>query len=141
MILLDTDHITLLQRGSAAGQNIRNRLKLLGLSASPPTTVISYEEQIRGWMKELAGARSVVEEVEVYRRLKAHLAFFSTLEVLEFDAHAATEFQRLRSQKIRIGTMDLKIAAIALAHHATVWTRNAVDFRKVPGLRIEDASV
>ena len=141
MILLDTDHVTLLQRGGAAGQNIRNWLKLLGRSASPPTTIVTYEEQLRGWMKEIANAGNVAEEVEVYRRLKAHLVFFSTLEVLEFNAYAATEFQRLRSQKIRIGTMDLKIAAIALANDATVWTRNLVDFRKVPGLKSEDASV
>jgi tRNA(fMet)-specific endonuclease VapC len=34
--------------------------------------------------------------------------------------------------------MDLKIAAIALAHNATVLTRNVKDFKLVPGLRIED---
>jgi tRNA(fMet)-specific endonuclease VapC len=40
--------------------------------------------------------------------------------------------------KIRIGTMDLKIAAIALAHGATLLSRNLVDFKKVPGLTVED---
>lgn len=34
--------------------------------------------------------------------------------------------------------MDLKIASIALANDATVLTRNARDFGKVPNLRIED---
>jgi tRNA(fMet)-specific endonuclease VapC len=53
-------------------------------------------------------------------------------------AKAATEYQRLRGLKVRIGAMDLKIAAIALANDATLWTRNMVDFRKVPGLKVED---
>ena len=33
---------------------------------------------------------------------------------------------------------DLKIAAICLAHDATLLTRNLVDFEKVPGLRVEN---
>jgi tRNA(fMet)-specific endonuclease VapC len=37
--------------------------------------------------------------------------------------------------------MDLKIAAIALANDATLLTRNLSDFRKIPGLRIEDWTV
>jgi tRNA(fMet)-specific endonuclease VapC len=34
--------------------------------------------------------------------------------------------------------MDLKIAAIALAHTATLVTRNTRDFEKIAGLKIED---
>jgi tRNA(fMet)-specific endonuclease VapC len=34
--------------------------------------------------------------------------------------------------------MDLKIASIALAHDATLLTRNTRDFAQVPGLRIEN---
>jgi tRNA(fMet)-specific endonuclease VapC len=60
------------------------------------------------------------------------------LTVLEFDEAAAAEFERLRRSRIRIGTMDLKIAAIALAHNATVLTCNSKDFSRVPGLRFED---
>ena len=40
--------------------------------------------------------------------------------------------------KVRIGTMDLKIAAIALVHEAVLITRNVSDFVKVPGLRAQD---
>jgi len=39
---------------------------------------------------------------------------------------------------LRIGTLDLKIACIALAYDATLLTRNATDFAQVPGLRIEN---
>ena len=58
--------------------------------------------------------------------------------VLEFDTEAAAKFQRLKQLRIRIGTMDLKIAAIALTHRATVLTKNFKDFSRVPGLKIED---
>ena len=47
-------------------------------------------------------------------------------------------YQNLWIQKLRVGTMDLKIAAIALANDATLVTRNTIDFQRVPGLRIED---
>ncbi len=60
------------------------------------------------------------------------------INVLEFDEAAAVEFRRLKQSRVRIGTMDLKIAAIALANNATVLTRNSRDFTRVPGLRIED---
>jgi len=45
---------------------------------------------------------------------------------------------RLQQQRIRIGTMDLKIAGITLAHGATLLSRNVTDFQKVPGLLVED---
>jgi tRNA(fMet)-specific endonuclease VapC len=34
--------------------------------------------------------------------------------------------------------MDLKIACIVLAHHATLLTRNSTDFSQVQGMRFEN---
>lgn len=139
MIVLDTDHISLLQRGGTGCPEILQRLESEGCER-PPTTIITYEEQIRGWMARLSGTRTVAEEVEVYRKLASQLDFYGTLQILEFSERAAVEYQRLRKLKLKLGTMDLKIAAIALSCQATVWTRNLVHFRQVPGLTVLDAT-
>jgi tRNA(fMet)-specific endonuclease VapC len=58
------------------------------------------------------------------------------MEVVDFDEAAAVRFQALKKSKVRVGTMDLRIAAIALVHDATVVTGNLSDFRRVPGLKV-----
>jgi tRNA(fMet)-specific endonuclease VapC len=102
------------------------------------TTIVTYEEQTRGWLAYKARARNVLQEIDAYSKLKRHLETYRTTNVLDFDNEAAAELQRLRRLKLRIGTMDLKIAAITKVHKATLLTRNLVDFRKVPGLKVED---
>jgi tRNA(fMet)-specific endonuclease VapC len=102
------------------------------------TTIITFEEQLRGWLSVLSRSRSLNEQVEAYRRLKRLLDNYLTIAVLEFDARAAAEVQRLRKLRLRIGTMDLKIAAIALTREATLLSRNLSDFRRVPRLKVED---
>ena len=60
--------------------------------------------------------------------------FFASWLVLPWDDDAADQFDKLKARRLRIGTQDLKIACIALAHEATLLTRNLADFRQVPGL-------
>jgi tRNA(fMet)-specific endonuclease VapC len=43
----------------------------------------------------------------------------------------------LRNARVRIDTMDLKIASTALVRQALLLSANLRDFRKVPGLRVE----
>lgn len=57
---------------------------------------------------------------------------------MPFDARAADQFAVLRRQRIRVGTMDLKIASIALVNEALLVTANLRDFSLVPGLRCEN---
>ena len=138
MFVMDTDHVSLLQSAAGlAGERLRARIRSLP-EDEVAATIISFEEQTRGWLAFQASARSLDRQVDAYRKLKRHLKAYCEMDVLEFDIEATTVFQGLRQSRIRIGTMDLKIAAIALAHHATLLTRNLKDFRKVPGLNIED---
>lgn len=60
------------------------------------------------------------------------------MHLLPFGDKSLVEYEALKRQRIRIGTSDLRIAAIALVHGATVLTRNLRDFRQVPGLVAED---
>jgi tRNA(fMet)-specific endonuclease VapC len=66
---------------------------------------------------------------------------FRLFPLVRFDAASESEFQHLRGARLGAGTLDLKIAAIALTNGLTVLTRNRRDFGRVPGLVIEDWSV
>ena len=140
MYLLDTDHMSLLERGGAEGETLRIRLRSI-----PPddaaTTIISYEEQTRGWLARIARAKTAKGQVALYRQLRRQLANYCQITIADFDERAASEFERLRRSRIRLGAMDLKIAAIALAQDATLLSRNLSDFGRVPELRVEDWTV
>ena len=132
--------MSLLQRGGAESQRIVARLRAL-----PPddvaVTVISFEEQTRGWLAHIAQQTATVNQVRAYDELKRLLQSYCFIAVVDFDSAAAETFDRLRALHRRHGTMDLKIAAVALAQNATLVTRNARDFGSIADLQIEDWSV
>lgn len=137
--MLDTDLVTLIQRQQGdAYETLRQRLRALAPSDDASITIITFEEQMRGWLAFSASARTPIKRVNAYRRLHELLDFFKWRQILDFDEAAARQFEQLRKQKIRIGTMDLRIASIALVNGAILLTRNLRDFQKVPGLQVED---
>ncbi|HSK72025.1 MAG TPA: type II toxin-antitoxin system VapC family toxin [Pyrinomonadaceae bacterium] len=102
------------------------------------TTIITFEEQFRGWMSYLAKMRSIDEQVFAYQTLKQYFDYFKTLTIIDFDTQAAEIYRNLKSQKIRIGSMDLKIASIAITNKAILVSRNLKDFEQVPDLSVQD---
>jgi tRNA(fMet)-specific endonuclease VapC len=141
VIVLDTDYMSLLEwMGKPETERPRARLRKYP-ETEVATTIIAYEEQVRGWMAYMAKARSLELQITGYRRLKAQLLNYSGRLILDFDEVAASIFQRLRRSRVRLGTKDLQIAAIGLAHDATLLTRNLRDFRKIEGLKVEDWTV
>ncbi len=137
LYILDTDHISLHQRGH---RPLRNRL----LTVSPELlaiTIITAEESVRGRLRQVRRAVRSDDRVKAYHWLSETLDYLNSFRILRYDLHAETHFQAFRRQKIRIGTQDSKIAAIALSRDATIVTRNRRDFEKVPELKIEDWSV
>ena len=74
MIVLDTDHMSALERrGTPASASLLSRLAGLSLEEEVVTTIITYEEQMRGWMAYLARTRSVPQQIEAYQRLIRHV--------------------------------------------------------------------
>src|SRR5438309_2031098 len=69
------------------------------------------------------------------------LAGMSLCDEIRRDPSAATVYDGLFAQSLRVGTMDLRLAAIALSRQLTVLTRNFADFGRVPGLTVEDRTV
>lgn len=101
-------------------------------------TVITVEEVMRGWLALLASRKQREDEMAVYSRLKRSAEMFGQWDILEWDQEALAVFESLRKKRLRMSTSDMKIASIALAHEATLLTRNLQDFAKVPGLRVEN---
>jgi len=73
-------------------------------------------------------------------RSKAWEAFVTVFEVLAFDEEAARTHAEVRYalRSAPIGERDLLIAAIALPRSLILVTHNVREFRRVPGLRVED---
>jgi tRNA(fMet)-specific endonuclease VapC len=68
--------------------------------------------------------------------------FFGDFVSLPFDGQAADICGRVRAQLkaagTPIGSYDMQIAAISLAHDLTLITHNTKEFKCVEGLSIED---
>jgi tRNA(fMet)-specific endonuclease VapC len=102
------------------------------------TTIITFGEDLSGWLPDCRRARDGAARAQAYARLHRGLTFYKGRDCLPFDEVAAAIFNQLRAQKIRIGTNDLAIAAITLSVNGTLVTRNTVDFQRVPNLALED---
>ena len=139
MIILDTDIISLLDRKTGEGfQKLARRLTAVADDERVCTTIISFEEHMRGWLGQIAGARNPEAQVIAYTRLHRLLREYQLRDVLPFDDNAAAAFNSLQRQRVRVGTMDLRIGAVALTHDALLISRNLRDFKRIPSLRVED---
>ena len=137
LYILDTDHLTLLQRNHPA---VMSRF-----TALPPeviaATVVSAMEQARGRLAQIHRAKTAPEVVQAFARFQEALTFYRTVPVLPYDEATATHFARLRHVlQHRPGTQDLRIGAIALSRGATLVTRNQRDFQGIAGLPLKDWS-
>lgn len=136
--LLDTDHLSIVQRQSRpeyARLMVRiTRHPVADLAFS----IISFHEQVLGCHTYISRAQSTGDVVRGYDMLARVLRDFVAAPVIPFDAAAAAVFDGLVAQRVRVATMDLRIAAIALSRGLVLATRNVNDFGKVPGLQIED---
>jgi hypothetical protein len=118
MILVDTDHFTVLTDSRDAAH--------VGLAAR---------------MRACRGNPALFRRPQATLSIRSPDSPRATLadwELIRWSEPAADQFVALRRQRIRIGTQDLKIAALALANDALLLSANLRDFEQVPGLRVED---
>ena len=134
MILVDTDHLTVLvnSRSSEHDRLVRR------MNDSPDTDfavpVIAAEEQFRGWMSFISKARTSQQQVKAYESLRLLIAFLGEWKIAPLDVPAAEIFQNLRRNYRRLGSQDLKIASIALCNQAILLTANTADFGQIDKL-------
>jgi tRNA(fMet)-specific endonuclease VapC len=137
LYVLDTDTLTLFQQHqpSVLQHTARHRAQDVVIS------VISVEEQLSGWYAMVRQAKKKDALARAYQHLADTTTFLSQMVILSLTEPAIDRYEQLRLLKLRIGTQDLRIAAIALENNAVVVTRNLRDFQRVPNLTVEDWSV
>jgi tRNA(fMet)-specific endonuclease VapC len=137
--ILDTDHFSLLQRGN---QNIVQRI--ITNPNNIAITIITAEELIRGrfqLIREYSNQKQAHKLASAYDKLSETLDDLKPLNILKYDQQADDIYWELRQEKILIGTQDLRIAAIVLAHNSILVTRNYRDFQQVPNLLLENWTI
>ena len=136
MIAFDTDVLTEILLGDAAFVT-RAAAIPLHEQAIP---VIVIEEIMRGRLniiRQAEAGRTNISLVRAYELFEDTFSDFRRLHVLSYTVEAETRYHEWRQQGIRLGTHDLRIAAICVAHSATLISRNRRDFERVPGLVAE----
>ena len=138
MIILDTDHLTVLKY--ARDERFMKLAQRMADSVDQDfaTTAITLEEQLRGWLAEINRFSDPEKQIPAYSELTGLIEFFSYWTILPFDAAASSRFRQVRSQKNRAGSMDLKIASIAVSLNCILLTANTRDFNNLSGLRIDN---
>jgi tRNA(fMet)-specific endonuclease VapC len=137
LCVLDTDTISLYRLGHAR--------VCLKVDAQSPTdlavTVLSVEEQVSGWYRMLRQAKQPAQLARAYQGLADTVQFYGQLQILPFSVAAIACYDGLRSLKLNVRAMDLRIAAVTLEHGGILVTRNLRDFQRVPNLTVENWAV
>ncbi|MFM5891285.1 MAG: type II toxin-antitoxin system VapC family toxin [Dolichospermum sp.] len=135
--ILDTDHVSLFQHRNPFIVQRVNSVKFEEIAI----TIITAEEQLRGRFNVIKNVSSSDKLVLAYANFQANLEFLKSINLLEFSETASNIYTELVKQKIRVGTQDLRIAAITLSFKGILVTRNWKDFEKVPNFRLEDWTI
>ena len=106
MYLLDTDHVVVLQsRPQGDFERLVDRMSRYE-AGDFYIPVVTFHEQMLGWNAYISRAADSAHLVLGYNRMYELLDYFRHAQVLQFDAAAAEQFERLRAAAIRVGTMD-----------------------------------
>ena len=136
MIALDTDVLSEVLAGKAVDTQ--------RLAAVDPAEwcapVVAAAEVLRGWLGAVRQAEAGKGRISLdlaYRQFERSVRGLAPFQLLSYTPAADTLFRQWRAAKVRIGTNDLRIAAICIDYGAKLVTRNARDYAQVPGLTFE----
>src|SRR5258708_25597247 len=132
LAVVDTNHLSELDRNPDFAIRFEERRRASEVEAF--TTIVTIQEVTRGWLALLNRPARASQQVQLYARFQRSIEVLREWDILSFDSEAAAVFENLQRQRLRVGTMDMKIAAICLTHDALLLTRNLAAFARVPGL-------
>src|SRR5262245_44332871 len=135
--VLDTDHFSLHLRGH---QQMRERLALIAPD-QVAITIITAEEHLRGRLAQVNKIAAGDARATAYAYLHKAITDLAKLNILDYDTAADVIDEELKRQRLRVGSQDLRIAAITLANQGCLVTRNRSDFGRISGLTLEDWTI
>jgi tRNA(fMet)-specific endonuclease VapC len=135
--VLDTDHFTLAYYGRAG---VRERIERERSTHTVLIGQVTRLEVLDGRIQAVLKAANGAAAGRAINGLKLSEEYLAGFDVLPFDARAGEQFDSLLQDKKvkKPGRKDLLIACIALAHDATLVTRNIKDFQPIPGLKVDN---
>lgn len=136
MTAFDTDVLTEILLSNAAFE-ARAAAISIHQQAVP---IIVIEEILRGRLNVIRQAEAGKASISIERAYELFRETFSDaqrLHILSYTSLAESLYQQWRQQGIRGSTHDLHLAAICVAHNATLISRNRRDDERIPGLTVE----
>ena len=134
VLMLDTETVSMYELGYPL---LRSRIlsePLYDIAVS----VITVEEQLKGWHKNAKQAKSEAQLAIAHQNLTDNVRTLNDFHIVTFSEAAIRRCKFLPSLKLNVDGMDLRIAAIALEEDASVITRNLRDFERVRQLKCEN---
>ena len=105
--------------------------------------IVALEEVMRGRLDGIRRAQAGKIRLSLDR---AYDLFRDAIEdarpyqILPYTTAAHALVEGWQKAKIRVGTNDMRIAAICIGHGATLVTRNARDYTQLPGLTFNECN-
>jgi tRNA(fMet)-specific endonuclease VapC len=135
MTAFDADVLSDILRGSPA---VVARATASGPAEHAVPAVV--EEVIRGrfaTIRQAEAGKGKVTLPQAYELFEQSFRALAAFRILPYTDAADKLVEAFRKGKIRVGTRDLRIAAICIVHGATLVTRNARDYSQLPGLTLD----
>jgi tRNA(fMet)-specific endonuclease VapC len=136
---LDTDIFSLLVQGHA--RVTARYAEVIALETDEVVVpAIVRIEVLRGRFDAVTKAEDGAAALAMYEFLVRTEAAFAPLRILPLTKTATDHYDKLRADKKlrKAGLGELLIASIALAHAATLVTRNTKDYANIPRLLLEN---